>query len=827
MLAGLALFALAMVSCEKELQENEYALAEEKTVVQGEPVFFLTAGIDDSKIALDGVTVNWTAGDQIVVNGITSRPLESADINGHSARFGFDALIDAPYHAVYPASAYVDDSYEVQEENPVANIILPVTQNVSAGAFDPAAAIMIGTGGVDGLTFEHAVTYLKLTFDQDVKSVRVMANNGIRVRGWMKADFSARKLENYHTGWNFNTVTADCGEGIAAGDPVIIAIPPKDYSDGLNFFVVTTDGRYQILRTLNAAVSGKAGVLLSKSATLSGLETYQGPGIYSNTDWRSFVCADESKFTTDVTQQEDAAAWIGEDGEVNIYKDFTTDNLHRHGSNYAVYPGASNNIYFTETLDGNNHTITQTGSTTPMIAWLGTADVAGTVKNLTLAGSCTEPGTWGNAAFAVRIFRGGVLDHCTNAINTDYTETQGAHSTLYFAGLALSNGGTIRDCENSGNMDITILSDSTRVFKAGGIAVGNNYDGQCGDFIRCNNSGNITIVKNAVSNSNNQSLRECGIGGICGTVTQGVPGTNYTGVYSRFVQCENTGAITFWEEKSGTGSGNQLATAVGGILGMSTLYNSSCPYVGANDQGYYFIIDQCTNTGTLDVSTGNNIQPLANNMSGARQTYVGGIVGFAMGSNNPSTATSDTYYPVIRGTNNATIKVGSEKGSEAAGGLVGGGGFLKFDYLRASSTIFAKSANPNRTPQKVGGVAAFVGWVVKRCTAVPNSTVRMTVDASGLDGLTLFGEGVAGVTGASTKNAAGAIPGANVNPIFIFETSGSNYFEMAVKYSDGTTEPAASLSSGYQAASKTFYGKATTSCTYLRKAGNLRFVDFD
>lgn len=829
LLAGLAVVTLAFVSCQKELEQLEDpAAAGENTELAGEPVFFLTASVEEQKTTLDGVTVNWSVGDQIVVNGVTSLPLTAESINGKAATFAFEAVLEAPYRAVYPASAYVADSDD--PENDQATVIIPAEQNVTAGSFDPAAAIMIGEGDANGLTFSHAVAYIKLTFDQDVKSVRVMANNGIRVRGWMDAHFTERTLSNHHDGWNFNTTTADCGEGIAAGDAVILAIAPKDYSAGLNFFVVTTDDKYQILRTLAAPLAGKAGILSAKSATLSNLDTYQGPGIYCETDWRSFVCADESKFTSDATQQEDASAWRGTDGEINLYKDFTVEgNLHRHGSNYASYPGATNNIYFLETLDGNNHTITQTASTVPMIAWLGTASEAGTVKNLTLAGSCTEYGSWGNAAFAVRIFRGGLIDHCVNAINTTYTETEAAHNDLYFAGFTPSNGGTIQDCENAGNMNITLLSDANRVFKLGGFACGNNHNSACGDFIRCTNSGNITIIKNA-SGTGVQCLAQCGIGGICASVTQGIPGENYTGVYTRFVQCENRGAITFWEERSGTSSGNQLAMGLGGILGMSTLYSSSCPYVGANDQGYYFIIDQCENKGTLDVSTGNTIQPLSANMSGARQTYVGGVVGFAMGSNNPEVATNSDYYPVIRGYNNATIKIGSQTGSEAVGAIVGGGGYLKFDYLRASNTVFAKSENPNRTPLKVGGVSAFVGWVVKRSIAVPTSTITMKVDASGLNGLTLLGEGVMGITGGSSKNAAGAIDGKNVTPNFIFESYTVNQvaqcYNVAVKHSDGTTEAAASLSSGYQASSWNFYGKATTSGTYLRKAGNVKFVAF-
>lgn len=840
-LAGLAAATLAIVSCQKavEPQTGDKTAAQEENTLEpetGETVFTLLAtapetdpetgeavGAPAVRTSLSGLDVSWKEGDKIRVNGIESKPLAAGNIKSPtSAEFEFDQEISAPFEAVYPSEAYEADSYASGS----ARMALPATQTYEAGNFDPAAAVMIGTG-TDGVAFQHAVAYLKLSFDQPVKSVRVMANDGTRVAGRMDVDFGAAAMtDHYASSKEYNTVTLDCGSGAAAGEPLVIAIPARNYPEGLNMFVITTDNKYQIVRTGAVDLSTKAGVIAPQSKSLSKLADYSGPGIYCETDWRSFVCADESKFTTDTYRQGNSDAWKGEDGEINIYKDFAVAaNLMRHGSNSALYEGADSNIYFLETLDGNGHTLTQNASTVPLVAWLGSATESGTVKNLTLAGSCSGSGTWGNAAFAVRVFRKGVLDHCVNKINTVYEETEAAHTALYFAGLAVSNGGTITDCTNDGNMDITLISDAQRVFNLGGVATINRHSDTCGDFIRCVNNGNLSVVKNA-SGDEKQSLVTCCIAGICGNVVQGVPGTAYEGSYSRFVSCSNTGSIKFWEEKSGSSSGNQLAVGIGGIIGMSTKYNAECPYVGANDTGYYFVLDVCQNSGTFDVSAANTTQALANNMSGARETYIGGLVGFAMGSNNPDAEASANYYPVIRGSNNSTIKLGSQGGSEAAGGIVGGGGYLKFEYLGNSTTVYEKSLNPGRTPVKVGGVSPLIGWVVKRCVAVPTSTVTLKMDASGLSGLTVFGQGV-GVTGASTKNAAGGIDGSNKTPLIIFEKSSSNYYNMAIKYSDGTSESAASLPSGYQAASKTFYGKATTSGTYLRAAGNVRFVAFE
>ena len=845
-IAGLAAAVLALFSCQKTIEpqsENTTATQEENVTEpqSGETVFTLMATAPESdaqngeavpapavKTSLSGLDVSWKAGDKIRVNGIESKPLAADKIKSPtSAEFEFDQEITAPYEAIYPSDAYEADSYSSGS----ARMSFPAAQTYEAGNFDPSAAVMIGTG-TSGVSFSHAVAYLKLTFDQSVKSVRVMANDGTRVAGRMDIDFGTRAMtDHYASSKEFNTVTLDCGTGAAAGDPLVIAIPARNYPEGLNLFVVTADNQYQMVRTGAVDLSTKAGVIAPQSKSLTKLAAYSGPGIYSEYDWKSFVIADESKFTTDTYRQGNADAWKGEDGEINIYKDFTVaGNLLRHGSNAAEFEGADSNIYFLETLDGNDHTLTQNASTVPLIAWLGSASEKGTVKNLTLAGSCTEPGTWGNAAFAVRIFRSGTLDHCINEINTVYTETETQKSAIYFSGLAVSNGGMITDCVNRGNIEATLLCAESRALNMGGIASANRYEASCGDFVNCVNEGAITLVKQADGTAV-QCLANGAIGGICGIALLGAPGDAFTGSYSRFKNCSNSGTIKFWEEKSGTSSGNQLAMGIGGILGLSTKFASNVPSLASNDTGYYFILDGCYNTGTIDVSSGNNKQALANNMSGARQTYIGGLVGFAMGSNNPNTATNADYYPVIRGTNNSTIKLGSEVGCEAAGGLVGGGGFLKFEYCGDSHTVYAKSANPERTPVKVGGVSAFIGWVVKRCVAVPTSTHTFKMDASGLSGLTVFGEGVTGVTGKDSKNAAGAIDGSNKVPLIIFENYKLNNvaqsFNFAIKYSDGTSEAAADLPQGYQPASKTFYGKATTSGSFLRAAGNVKFVAFE
>ena len=548
---GVILTALVAVSCAKETLPVQQQ-AEEQTTgkVFGETVFTLSAVMDnsdESKVSLDGIHMSWTEGDQIVVNGVTSKPLAKIKENG-GAEFEFDKVLNPPFYAVYPASAYVEGSYTVEGETPATNIDFPAKHTYHAGSIDPATAIMVGTASEGGnILFSHAVTCLKLTFNEDVKSVRVMANNGMRMAGYLKIDYAEKGTSNYYPTANYNTVTMT-GD-ISAGSPVVIAIPAKNYTDGLNIFVVTSNNQYQVLKTSAFDATSKKGSLLVKHANLTSLKAYSGPGIYNEEDWKSFVFADESRYSADLTQKGDASDWLGKDGEYNLYEDFTVEgNLKRHGENAAGF-NKTGDIYFTGVLNGNGHTITQTASSVPMITYLGSADEEGTVKNLTLAGDCTsiaESG-WGNASFAIRVLKKGTISGCTNAVNTVITETQASKDNIILAGFASSNQGTITNCVNNGNMEYNAYYSVPRKCYVGGICSQNwnsTFSEQgYGDFRTCTNNGTLKVTKKSDAKV---SAQYTVIGGICAGVMGGEPGTAYTRAYSSFDTCSNTGEIVFW-----------------------------------------------------------------------------------------------------------------------------------------------------------------------------------------------------------------------------------------------------------------------------------------
>ena len=822
---GAAVAALSTVSCAKEILSAEEAGKNEEQIF-GETVFTLGADIDNSKVTLDGINLSWSVGDQIVVNGVTSKPLATITESG-GANFEFDQVLDPPFYAVYPASAYVDGSFSTDGDTPATNIDFPAKHSYVEGGIDPASALMIGSAAEDGnILFSHSATYLKLTFDKDVKSVRVMANNGMRVAGYLKVDYGTNATSNYYSTSNFNTITLT--GNISAGSPVIIALPAKNYTTGLNIFAVTADDQYQVLKTTAFDATDKRGALLAKSASLNNLRPWYGPGIYNEEDWKSFVCADESKYSTDLTQQGDASDWKGDDGEFNIWEDFTVEgNITRHGSNVANAAPKETNMYFTGTLDGNRHTITQTKSTAPMISFIGSAEEEGTVKNLTLAGECkslTQPG-WGSASFAIRLLAKGKISNCTNTMNTHIEETSPTSTSVLLSGFVTSNQGRIEDCINNGNIEYNAYYKATRKVYIGGFCAQNwtsNFGDQgYGDFIRCTNNGAFKMTKKSDSAISSQYTV---LGGICGGVMGGEPGAAYTSSYSSFDLCENTGDITFWED----GNNTDFSVICGGIIGASTPYSSNCPYVGGTS-GYYFIIRSGKNTGNFDVSS-SCTSVITATKSGARQVYVGGLVGFALGSpalNDAGTAAASSKYAIIRGGSNCTMKLGSIKGNECAGGIVGGGGFLSMEYIVNSSLKIEKTANTMFEPVKIGAVGALIGLNVKRSlVSGNNNSPLLKVDASASE-LPISFLGLSGNTGATSNAADGITTSTGKKPYLIYEksSSGTNSYiiRFAGKKKDGSTFTPVKLTGTTSSGVECFYGSGNT---LVRDAGRVTVVDY-
>lgn len=702
-------------------------------------------------------SVFWADGDQILVNGETSTNIDIDPDNKKSASFTLP-VVDAPYCAVYPAGLYVKDSYKtVKEDSTVIEITIPSTQKYVENGFDPNAAIMTARGEAGGgLAFKHAMAYLKVAVNGTaVKSIRVNGNDNEALSGAYTISYSKsgiafgpKKNEKDKAIGN-TSVTISCGEsGVAGGTPVFIAIPAREYKNGLTLTIVDVENHYQVVHSMTAFTAGQ-GKVYPTEITFNAAGTYLEGGIYTVEDWNGFVAA---------VNKGDWSAWKttvdGKEG-VHLMADiYSSTNLPRTNDKIE---GSKSKCEWDGVFYGHGHTITHAG-TEPLFLHVGETGkimdlkVAGeriantnngwpgvfvlnnsgeinnceSSVNITLEGNSTNASTicrsnngkiincknTGNITIknpTAEVKVGGITlyssGEITGCINTGKVSVTGVNNNCLVSGVVLMASGNVSDLANEGDITVEANLTASREIYVGGVI------GKCetpeiniitagnvaGEIFRCKNSGNLEIRKSGAFHIK---------GGCLGGVAASVNAGSTTKDCTIFDSCTNSGSISFYEKETKLNSGIPSgAYAVGGILGrcsvLSTKVNEKDVYYDFGAKSYTVIRVNCVNTGNIDVCTANG-QPMADGNSGARQTYVGGIAGFVGGG-------------VVRGNKGSasayTIKLGSLYGGICAGGILGGSYKTKIDDPNSCVDIkFEASDNTYVTPTKIGYVGSVLGW---------------------------------------------------------------------------------------------------------------------
>lgn len=754
-----AAIVLAAAGCAKEI-EGEIQVPEQQEEEAGTMV--IGAELSDSPDA-DDVTktlisdngdktysVFWADGDQILVNGETSTNIDIDPVNKKSASFTLD-VVDAPYCAVYPASLYVAGSYNTEKKDTaIIEITIPSTQKYVENGFDPDAAIMTARGEAGGgLAFKHAMAYLKVAVTGTmVKSIRVNGNDNEALSGVYTiaytdsgVAFGPHKNEEGKAIGN-TSATISCGEsGVADGTPVFIAIPAREYKSGLTLTIVNAEHQYQVVHSMKTftAVPGK---VYPTTITFNATGTYLEGGIYTVEDWNGFVAA---------VNNGDWSAWKttvdGNEG-VHLMADiYSSTNLPRTNDKKAD----GSNCEWNGEFYGHNHTITHAG-TEPLFLHVGETgkimdlkvageriantnngwpgvlvlNNSGEINNcesrvdITLEGNSTNASTicrsnngkiincknTGNITIknpkaevkvgGITLYSSGTITGCTNTGTISIT---GVNVNCLVSGVVLMASGKVSDLANEGDMAVEANLTATREIYMGGVI------GKCetpeiniihagnvvGEIFRCKNSGNLKIQKSGAFHMKGGCL-----GGVAASVNTGSSTKDCT----IFDSCTNSGSISFYEKETILNNGIPSgAYAVGGILGRCSVLKDV--YYDFSSKSYTVIRVNCVNTGDIDVCTANG-QPMKDGISGARQTYVGGIAGFVGGG-------------VVRGNKDSTspytIELGSLFGGICAGGILGGSYATRVDDVASYVNVnFAKSANTYVTPTKIGYVGAVLGW---------------------------------------------------------------------------------------------------------------------
>lgn len=657
-----AVLTIALSACDKQVELN---------IVPANTVTLEAVFADDTKTAVNGLSCTWSDGDAVVVNGETSTGVEILAA-GKAARFTFP-IIDAPYYGIYPASAYVASSFDPDNEK-YGNVVIPSVQNYVAGSFDPNAAIMVGVQEEDGkgIAFSHAMAYLKLNIvgsDTDATAqVQVWANAGENLSGTFTFDPVGVCINEDR--FNGNAVTMECGAGAPQGQPILIAIPAKTYTEGLSMRIKDVKNHYQILKSTKE-FTATAGKIYPSNISFAPTGTLIDGGIYTASDWAAVAQA--------VTNGDDYAGKT-----LTLMNDLEVPT-------YFAYANGT----FNGTFNGNGHKFTAGANIWPLFAEIG---IDGVVQNVKIYGAFDKPANQaiaGNATIAKLNY--GLIKDCDNYSNTELEIGGG----LVFGTICAQNGGEVKNCKNYGNITIHHTPSSNVGLYGGGIAaVGHiikggasattlDVDEECtpGTFTNCENHGDIFVEGKGSSFTIRNS-----VGGICGLVYMN--GVSFSG-------CKNYGAIS--RISNGEGSSNKAAT-VGGILGRScSWYTVSPGDSGALDNGgvngFNTQIINCTNSGAIKIFCRHS-GGVTNNGSGARGDFAAGIVGAIVGKGaNSSTVTGCTNSGTVEGGWTAL-----DVNSTCLGGIAGLANATNFTSCTSEGTL---KSTGNYAVGAAGGIVAF------------------------------------------------------------------------------------------------------------------------
>lgn len=774
--------ALSVVGCAKELEESAQTSGNAPEEESGYIVLgaYLPDSEDpagDTKTTISknegksSYSVFWAEGDAISVNGKTSTAINIDQANRKNASFTLPASVKAPYCAVYPAGAYIGGTYTAGTDT--LDIKVPSEQKYVKDGIDPNSAIMLAYSK-DGKTlgFSHAMAYLKLAVNTDVKSVRINGNNNDAVSGTYKysvsdkgdVDFMAQ-MNSLNKATTPNTsIVYSAGDDsfVPAGESMFIAIPAVLYQNGFTLTIVNKDNKYQVVKsntdTPFEAVGGK---VYPTTVTFKENGTYVDGGIYTVEDWNAFVAAVNSG---------DWSAWKktidGKEG-VHLMADiYSSTNLPRTNDKYKEGEKNGNTCMWDGTFYGHNHIITHAGFE-PLFLHVGSE---GVIQDLIVAGERTRNSLNGWTGSIV-LNNAGEIRNCENRMNitlsgantnaagicrTNTGTVVGCKNTgkitisnptaaVNVAGITMTSSGALVNCTNEGEITVTGVDQdcivagivqsvssgaadkvnglvnnaaitidakltAAKTIYMGGVAANAQYNKVPTHFNNCSNSGALKITKSGTFH-----MKGGAIGGIVAAITSGSAGKQGVN-YTSFDNCSNSGSIAFYESERGDcpGAGNHGAYAIGGILGRCVNVHSDGYY--SLGKGYYTVVrNTCYNVGTIDVCTANG-QAVAVGTTGARQTYVGAIAGFVDGGSTTSVVRGNTTNQ------QCTIKVGSVSGGICAGGILGGGYKVNIDGGSNANVNFTVSDNSFITPEKVGYVGAVLGWAA--------STVNITKTAA-------------------------------------------------------------------------------------------------
>lgn len=664
---------LGAVSCSTvpppEPESPGTAKDEVRLVVGTGPVSKTVMGEEISGIC----PVYWCDGDRIAVNGKRSEALYGIEPQTSEATFSISG-VSAPYNVVYPS--WICQSIE----GSMAIIELPRTQTCTPTSFGNGCAVMYASSQTSEMELKNLCGAVCLNFDfgkYEITDIS-LTSLGTPLSGKFSLDTGSGKLEGMDTR---QSVRIDMNEAIQASGKVIFTLPAAEYGEGFNILLSEKGGR-QMSVALREDCEVAPGIIKYYPQM-----TFEPEGSLIITDaesWNSFVLAVNG-------------------GDWSEWQDPETGCVKLSGNIIAGGDLAQIEVWNGE-LDGNGYSITRNLCSRPLIKAIGET---GKVSNLIFEGGHAEVAEASFAALAQTNF--GTVTSCENRMPMDIV----TDADFSFASLVESNAGTMENCSNSAPVHISLPCSANRFCQVGGLALYASAEGKCGSFTGCSNSGEILIEKNAVASSD---LQKGAVGGIVSSVEDG-DADNFT----VFRECSNSGRIQLWENTwYNTPNG---AYAIGGIAGRISgltrdIAGNKSWYVSFDKAWHHVEFVDCVNSAVIDVCC-SNTSTVGKSMSGARQCYVGGIAGVAVGL-----AESPALFSGCTNTGQMNTG-GSTKACTISGGIAGGAGYATFSDCSCSAG-FALTETTGVTAVGPGAVAGIATHIFTKLLPVVISSCTVT-----------------------------------------------------------------------------------------------------
>lgn len=695
------LAALLTVSCTKDLQENAPVSGKDS-----DKVTLLIAADEVTKTTFgDNFEVKWEDDDQIGIFIASSSTNVQASLTRDGAGKAYFAAKVSNYNAgdqlcaYYPYAAANDKAEASKVTLKVPYIQTQTAPDKFDGSNNPMVAVPINLPSLEKtadvvipeqLKFRHIGAVLEFDItgvpaDEKLKSVQFVSSDGTPAGDitYKITEVSEKDMPEPTVSDNHSGITVTLSSSEVAGDAkVYMVLIPGTYTG--NICVQTDKGRYSYPNLKIEAVRAEVKTI---TVNLNNYKTTKE--IRSEQDYEAFVSAVNAGAYS---------AWV-DNGEVKLGADISTDG------NFTRIQKDWDGIF-----NGQGHTITQKNVIVPLFT---NVTEKGVIKNVNLEGSENKPQypSFTGTAVVARL-NYGTIDNVTNSVNITLDNVDSDHM---ISGMVLLNGGTMRKCVQRGHIEVNYSLSSIRTSYVGGLAAfssiviseDSKVQANCesdmskvavGDFIECENHGDIIVTKS--SSANGRTFNKFAIGGICAVVHAGTAQK-----FSKFENCSNFGRVARID-KSLSDNNPGSSAPIGGIVGR--VADISGIYVKVGTPGFYVEISDCKNKGNIENSSWLFNGWNGETTTGARMGEAGGIVGYVCGlAASPAKITNCT--------SNCTIKGGDAKGSIILGGIAGMCSYTVISDC-TSTVSFEDSSRSDLTLLKTGAVGGIVGYVRNNST---------------------------------------------------------------------------------------------------------------